>query len=593
MRGLPQKVIIRRELKLSDDKERGGAESSKSRSETKPITPLRHGAGQASLSVLSDPLTPPQTMAVVGEESSAGGEDRVERSLSESSADWQSISIPADRSAEFQRIVSDTHLPRQTRTAPTTVPYSSKAVEERKPKPSSLTPTSSPFVFGHSYDTLRVQVPEMQLTGGELRADPCKDKDKESHGDKDKNKDKGTVPEQTRSTRSLSGLRTEIRQEEEQEEIGGELGSTKSVPTLTESQQTMAVVRMQSARPVSPISSNAVLPNLFPAKSMPAERVHSSPSQSNTTVRQVVSPVEKSKFSIPFGGWKRTGEAGETEANSPSRDSETDRRVHPSFVYLQLQQIPFTNEETVTLKAADGLSRSLRVLDYVLPYDTHKIGVIYVGPGQSTEEEFLMNRYGSPDYTNFLRGLGKFVRLKGCSEDLYTGGLDVHNGADGEYTLMWRDALTQMLFHVTTLMPVGTNSAEATKQSVNQKKRHIGNDYVSIVYSTNTTPFDRRSLRGQFHYVLIVIYPLGNDMYMVDVKKKPVLPKFGPLCPGMKHLVYESHLAALVRETAMNANTAAMAMGGKLHTDNWVARLSHIRQVVKRFGTASSGKDFS
>ena len=44
--------------------------------------------------------------------------------------------------------------------------------------------------------------------------------------------------------------------------------------------------------------------------------------------------------------------------------------------------------------------------------DTHKIGVLYVGPGQSTGAAILANSHGSRRYINFLNALGDIVRLQ-------------------------------------------------------------------------------------------------------------------------------------------------------------------------------------
>jgi len=57
---------------------------------------------------------------------------------------------------------------------------------------------------------------------------------------------------------------------------------------------------------------------------------------------------------------------------------------------------------------------------------------------------------------------------------VYTGGLDIENGVDGEFAYYWQDHITQMIFHVATLMP---------SNEWFMKKRHIGNDYVTIVYN--------------------------------------------------------------------------------------------------------------
>lgn len=86
------------------------------------------------------------------------------------------------------------------------------------------------------------------------------------------------------------------------------------------------------------------------------------------------------------------------------------------------------------------------MLDRLPPYNHHKIGVIYVGPGQQKHEtSILANQYGSSRYVNFLQGIGKLISLLECSQaEVYTGGLD-RNGADGKFAYSWRDSITQGL----------------------------------------------------------------------------------------------------------------------------------------------------
>ena len=90
-----------------------------------------------------------------------------------------------------------------------------------------------------------------------------------------------------------------------------------------------------------------------------------------------------------------------------------------------------------------------------MPYDTHKIAVIYVAEYQENDEvAILRNQYGSSRYMEFLSGLGELVRLRDCSVcDVYTGGLE-RNGVDGEYAYCWRSELAQGML-VTCLRYVG------------------------------------------------------------------------------------------------------------------------------------------
>lgn len=128
----------------------------------------------------------------------------------------------------------------------------------------------------------------------------------------------------------------------------------------------------------------------------------------------------------------------------------------------------------------------MKVLDHIPPYDTHKLGVVYVGPGQSSESEILANTFGSSRYTEFLRGLGQLLRLQDVPQDMvYLGGLDC-SGTDGQFTYCYHDDITQVVFHVATLMPTDLTS----DPQCSNKKLHIGNDYVLIVYNDSGTKYN-------------------------------------------------------------------------------------------------------
>ncbi|KAA1136733.1 Tuberous sclerosis 2-like protein [Puccinia graminis f. sp. tritici] len=92
----------------------------------------------------------------------------------------------------------------------------------------------------------------------------------------------------------------------------------------------------------------------------------------------------------------------------------TNLSVEPSFFALQL--FPFGDLGSPTLEDSPSNFRPLKVpdqpifqravemIDYLPVVDFHKIGVIYVGPGQTTEEEILGNREG-------LKGLHQLLEL--------------------------------------------------------------------------------------------------------------------------------------------------------------------------------------
>ncbi len=121
------------------------------------------------------------------------------------------------------------------------------------------------------------------------------------------------------------------------------------------------------------------------------------------------------------------------------------------------------------------------MLDHIPPYETHKVGVVYVDKAQTTELQILSNTFGSTRYLDFLRGLGALLSLRDLPRDMvYLGGLD-RSGTDGEYAYCYYDDITQVIFHVATMMPTDLTAAP----SCSNKKLHIGNDFVTVVYNNS------------------------------------------------------------------------------------------------------------
>jgi len=90
------------------------------------------------------------------------------------------------------------------------------------------------------------------------------------------------------------------------------------------------------------------------------------------------------------------------------------------------------------------MDRAVKTLHRIHPYETHKIGVVYVGRGQSTETEILANTFGSSRYLQFLGGLGTLLRLPDApSRMVYLGGLDTR-GTDGTVAYCHHDIISQV-----------------------------------------------------------------------------------------------------------------------------------------------------
>ncbi|QQP40812.1 Tuberinlike, partial [Caligus rogercresseyi] len=147
---------------------------------------------------------------------------------------------------------------------------------------------------------------------------------------------------------------------------------------------------------------------------------------------------------------------------------------------------------------------------------------LYIGPNQLDDEVgILRNVSGSSRYTDFLDGLGTLINIRNIDKSThFIGGLDSEEG-DGNFAYMWEDDVMQVIFHVSTLMPNHDNDPQA-----NKKKRHIGNNYVAIVYNdsgNHKDSFKMGTVKGKFISAHIVITPLDQGSNRVCVECNPEL----------------------------------------------------------------------
>ena len=224
-----------------------------------------------------------------------------------------------------------------------------------------------------------------------------------------------------------------------------------------------------------------------------------------------------------------------------------------------------------------------------------KFGVIYAQKGQWTDDEFFSNQETSESFENFLNLLGEKITLKNW--DRYRGGLDVHNnmtGSESVYTL-FEDH--QIMFHVSTLLPYTQEDTQQvrlpgrsnlckmeekadsekkncipirisdsckiyffssckdlkTREQVGneqtsllslvyrqtfqvERKRHIGNDIVNIVFMEgepeDAVKFQPKFVKSHFTHIYAVVTHSdvnNQDTYSLTVFSDESVPVFGPL----------------------------------------------------------------
>lgn len=269
----------------------------------------------------------------------------------------------------------------------------------------------------------------------------------------------------------------------------------------------------------------------------------------------------------------------------------------------------------------DAAQRALTSFDRISPLDGHKVGILYVGQAQTKEQEVLSNVMGSADYTSFVHRIGTLCELRDATFN--TQGLDRSDReSDGKFTFAWRDRVTELVFHVTTMMPnVGDDF------SGNNKKRHIGNDYVNIIFNNSGYSWTIDNIPSDFNMINIVITPEArasfvevrtkssayadtvlprptseskhwstpNDpnastYYKVTVLTKPDLPALSPA--HSTKIISGASLPAFVRLLALNASFFASVWANRgsdgstgAHVSSWRSRLNEINKLYERYGT--------
>ena len=168
--------------------------------------------------------------------------------------------------------------------------------------------------------------------------------------------------------------------------------------------------------------------------------------------------------------------------------------------------------------------KSSSIVDALVGYDekqytkSHKIGILYCKNRVKDENDLFSAKEGSPAYNEFLEFLGEKVRLKGWNK--YSGGLDIEgktkknnnknkeiittitslhiclDDLTGEYSVYSEFRGHEIMYHVCTILPL----KEKDTQRVD-RKRHIGNDVVVIVFkdsSDKDDAFDPNIFKSHF-----------------------------------------------------------------------------------------------
>ncbi|XP_015678149.1 rap1 GTPase-activating protein 2 [Protobothrops mucrosquamatus] len=151
----------------------------------------------------------------------------------------------------------------------------------------------------------------------------------------------------------------------------------------------------------------------------------------------------------------------------------------------------------------------------IVSYDEHelnntfKFGVIYQKFKQTQEEELFGNNEESPAFQNFLNLLGETITLQDFK------------GEDGK-------SIKNKIYLDIKLLRLVKDTL--------QRKRHIGNDIVAIIFQDENTPFVPDMIASNFLHAYIVVQAenpeMDNTSYKVAVTAREDVPSFGPSLPS-------------------------------------------------------------
>uniref|UniRef100_A0A667H0F2 Signal-induced proliferation-associated 1 n=2 Tax=Lynx canadensis TaxID=61383 RepID=A0A667H0F2_LYNCA len=206
--------------------------------------------------------------------------------------------------------------------------------------------------------------------------------------------------------------------------------------------------------------------------------------------------------------------------------------------------------------ASPKVPRTLLTLDEQVLSFQRKVGILYCRAGQGSEEDMYNNQEAGPAFTQFLTLLGDVVRLKGFES--YRAQLDTKTDSTGTHSLYTTYQDHEIMFHVSTMLPYTPNNQQQLL-----RKRHIGNDIVTIVFQEpGSKPFCPATIRSHFQHIFLVVRAHApctpHTSYRVAVSRTQDTPAFGPSLPqGGGPFPANADFRAFLLAKALNGEQAA------------------------------------
>ncbi|RKP35456.1 hypothetical protein BJ085DRAFT_15241, partial [Dimargaris cristalligena] len=207
--------------------------------------------------------------------------------------------------------------------------------------------------------------------------------------------------------------------------------------------------------------------------------------------------------------------------------------------------------DNLLLCRTEPLPQLLLTMEEKLTMLQFKAGLMYLGPGKSTAHDALSATIDevSSGFLEFMWFLGDIVELSGWSR--YRAGLDAEKGTTGHYSLYTNHSDYEIMFHVAPLLPFNPIDFQRI-----ERKRHIGNDILVIVYHDSELPYDISTITSKQNHIICIVKPEQNQ-YRVEFLARESVPSFGPLWSAPFHLSQNNQSRELFLEKCISGIKAA------------------------------------
>jgi len=190
-------------------------------------------------------------------------------------------------------------------------------------------------------------------------------------------------------------------------------------------------------------------------------------------------------------------------------------------------------------------------------FKNYKFGILYVAEGQTDENNMFSNVHTSVQYEEFLDFLGTRIELNGWTK--YRGGLDVRSDTTGTHSIYTAYQGYEIMFHVSTLLPFQVEDFQRV-----ERKRHLGNDIVVIIFKEGDQSFDPLILTTHFNHIFVVIQVDSSRstkqkiFYKIAIANKTGVPPYRPFLRNPPIYEKGNEFRELLLTKLINAERAAM-----------------------------------